>query len=219
MNRKENVCDKFAELISLSENLKIGNAAGQRRNSAHEHGCIAWLASAQNLVHFVLGDSSSPYKDRTDSICSESHGYMIHEAVGSVAAMLRALSTDIDNGLISSIENQTRGVVFSDFLDHARAYAERNQPSESGAISGVVFEDTIRTLCRMHNVEENGVQLDLLISQLSKKGVLSQIKAKRARAAANVRTKATHAQWDEFDRSDVMATIEFTQELISKNFD
>jgi len=29
-----------------------------------------------------------------------------------------------------------------------------------------------------------------------------------------VRTKATHAQWDEFDLSDVSATIDFTNELI-----
>lgn len=57
--------------------------------------------------------------------------------------------------------------------------------------------------------------LDTLISSLTKIDVITVTKAKRARVAADVRTKATHAQWNEFDISDVSATIEITQELIS----
>ena len=111
--------------------------------------------------------------------------------------------SDIENGLISSIEDQTRAIVFDDFLDHAKEYVSRNSKNESGVISGVVFEDALRTICRNHGIKEKGNQLDHLISELSRIGVLNQLKAKRARVAAHVRTKATHAQWDEFDISDV----------------
>jgi hypothetical protein len=34
-----------------------------------------------------------------------------------------------------------------------------------------------------------------------------------------VRTKATHAQWDEFGESDVAATVDITQELINVQLD
>lgn len=68
-----------------------------------------------------------------------------------------------------------------------------------------------------HDVEEKGQQLDMLISELSKREIFNPLKAKRARVAAHVRTKATHAQWDEFDMSDVKATIEFAEELIAGN--
>jgi hypothetical protein len=34
-----------------------------------------------------------------------------------------------------------------------------------------------------------------------------------------VRTKATHAQWDEFDITDVNEAISFTEELLSKHLD
>jgi hypothetical protein len=47
------------------------------------------------------------------------------------------------------------------------------------------------------------VQLDSLIGALTKIGVLTGTKAKRARVAADVRTKATHAQWDDYDIGDV----------------
>ena len=81
-------------------------------------------------------------------------------------------------------------------------------------IVGVVFEDSVRRVCRKHSIEERGVSLDTLISELVKQAVLTELKAKRARAAAGVRTKATHAQWDEFAAGDVEAALAFTRELI-----
>ena len=68
-------------------------------------------------------------------------------------------------------------------------------------------------------IVEKGKQIDELISALSSKGEMSAIKAKRARVAAHVRTKATHAQWDEFEFEDVRATIELTRELIVSKLD
>jgi hypothetical protein len=94
-----------------------------------------------------------------------------------------------------------------------------NVKNEAGVIAGVVFEDTIRRIARDENINDKDCKLDFLISSLTSINLLSQIKAKRARVAANVRTKATHAQWDEFDLDDVRVTIEFTEELISTHLD
>lgn len=58
-----------------------------------------------------------------------------------------------------------------------------------------------------------------MISRLVQAGTLTQIKAKRARVAAHVRTKATHAQWDEFELEDVITAIDFTEELILNNLE
>jgi len=35
-------------------------------------------------------------------------------------------------------------------------------------IAGIVFEDTIRRICRVQEIPENGVALDTLISELTK---------------------------------------------------
>ena len=217
MALEERIRNKFDELISLSATLKLGDEHGQILNDQHSQACKAWLASVHNLAHWVLASSSNPYKTAIDKICSTARGLRIHDSVGAVAAILESLLSDIDNGLIFSIENQTRAVVFDDFLDHAKEYADQNLSNEAGVISGVVFEDALRTICRNHDIEEKGQKLNELISVLSKQGIFNQLKAKRARVAAHVRTKATHAQWDEFDMSDVNATIAFTEELITSN--
>jgi putative aminopeptidase FrvX len=85
----------------------------------------------------------------------------------------------------------------------------------AGVIAGVVFEDTIRRACTKYSIVEKGVQLELLIDQLSKAAQVPSVKTKRAKAAAGVRTKATHAQWDEFDKDDVEATIATTRAFVN----
>ena len=109
--------------------------------------------------------------------------------------------------------------VFDDFLDHAKWYRKNGKTNEAGVIAGVVFEDSVRRCCRKHGIEERGRKLDQLISALEKGGVISGTKAKRARVAAHVRTKATHAQWDEYDESDLQTAIEFTNLFISTHIE
>jgi hypothetical protein len=217
MELKERIENKFRELIAQGNQLKIGSEHGQVRSEDHAYSCKGWLASAQNLVHLVVSSPKNPYQASVDSICSKERGYCIQESVGEVNVILQSLLNDINNGLLASVENQTKALVFDDFLDHAKACAKQDMKSEAGVIAGVVFEDAIRNICRNHGVEESGIKLDQLITELTKLDVISQIKAKRARVAAHVRTKATHAQWDEFEISDVRTTIEFTEELINAN--
>ena len=78
---------------------------------------------------------------------------------------------------------------------------------EAGVIAGVVFEDTIRRIYRDKIADDKDKNLDTLISALSTQNVITGQQSKQARVAAHVRTKATHAQWDEFDLAGVEATI------------
>ena len=217
MKLEERIENKFKELITQGSHLKQGDENGQIRSDDHAYDCKGWLTSAQNLVHLVVSNPKNPYQTSVDSICAIDRGFCIQESVGEVTVILQSLLSDINNGLLSSVENQTKALVFDDFLDHAKAYSKQKMKNESGVISGVVFEDTLRNICRNNGIEESGVKLDQLITELTKLEVITQIKAKRARVATHVRTKATHAQWDEFELSDVKTTIDFTEELINEN--
>ena len=126
---------------------------------------------------------------------------------------------DIENGLLSSVADRARAETFDNFLDHAKEYVKSNRKNEAGVIAGVVFEDSLRRICRKNGKEEKGEKLDSLITALTNADIISQTKAKRARVAGHVRTKATHAQWDEFDIDDVKGAIEFTEEMILAHLD
>ena len=219
MSMEEDIRTRLQQLLGESSHLSQGNENGQCTDPVQMQACSAWLTAAQNLVHLICTDSNAPYRSKADRVALGDHGYMIHEGVGELAAVLTALQNDADLGLLASVADRARAETFDDFLDHADVYLKDSRKNEAGVIAGVVFEDTVRRVCRKSMIEEKGKRIDELISALSSQGQLSAIKAKRARVAAHVRTKATHAQWDEYEVADVRATIEFTRELIVSKLD
>ena len=81
----------------------------------------------------------------------------------------------------------------------------------------MVFEDTIRRIAQNNEIGDG--RLEEIINKLVKSKVFTATKAKRAKSSAHVRTKATHADWEEFDLKDVADTIKFTRELIEAHLD
>ena len=78
----------------------------------------------------------------------------------------------------------------------------------------MVFEDTVRRIYRNKLGEDNGRPLEDLINGLAREEVITGQQSKQAKVGSHVRTKATHAQWEEFDMAGVEATIQFTKTLL-----
>jgi hypothetical protein len=176
--------------------------------------CRAWITTVINAIQVLCPDETSPYRKQADNVSKRETGYTIHHDVNELKSLLKFLLKDIEAGLLISIADRASAETFDDFLEHAVAYLNENRKEQAGVIAGVVFEDSLRRICRKHEIEDKNISLDDLISALTKIGVLTATKAKRARVAAHVRTKATHAQWNEFDISDISPSINFTRELI-----
>jgi len=213
------ILSRLNELIAEGRSMRTGNVYDRVKSQSHAEQCKGWIASALHIVQLIFIDPSSSYRKLTENITSQDYGNGINNAVGEITEILQNVLKDINKGLISSITDQARAEVFDDFLDHAKAYLKAGMKNEAGVIAGVVFEDTLRQVCRKLDIEDRGVKLDALITQLAKIEILTLTKAKRARAAADVRTKATHAQWQEFDNGDVNSAIAFTEELISSHIE
>lgn len=172
------------------------------------HESEGWVASALNVLQLVFPDPTSSHRTRASVMAPASN------KVGKINAILRAALLDIEAGVIATVADAARGEVFDDFLDHADQFLRANRIDRAGVVAGVVFEDTTRRACTKHGIPEKNEDLEQLIIALTKRGLLTDLKAKRARVAAGLRTKATHAQWDEVERSDVEETIKFTREMI-----
>ncbi len=187
-----------------------------------EQDAEGWLTSAAHIVELIIRDPTNAYRMKCLSLVASSQVKIgrregvTKEHVGSMIGVLENLMRDIDAGLIASLADRVRAEVFDEFLDHAEAYHKEGR-KESGVIAGVVFEDTMRRIAQKHRADDP--KIDTIITNLVKKDVFTEVKAKRARAAADVRTKATHARWSEFDLSDVQTCIGFTRELIANHLD
>lgn len=209
--------ERIRDLISQSERLGVGNEHDQCTERGAMDACSAWLTAAQNAVHGLVSSPGSPYRKRVDALVARCGGYTVHKDVTEIAAVLSALLEDLKRGLLCSVAYAAQAELLDDFLDDAERYMKNGRTNEAGVIAGVVFEDSLRKICRKQQIKDKDEKLDNLISQLQQQDTISAGQAKRARAAAHVRTKATHAQWDEICVEDVKAAIVFTRELVDKH--
>ena len=157
---EEKIKARLQQLLDHSTHLSQGNKNGQCTDPTQMQACSAWLTAAQNLVHLICTDPNAPYRSKADRIATREFGYMIHTAVGELAAVLTALQADANLGLLASVADRARAETFDDFLDHADVYLKDQRKNEAGVIAGVVFEDTVRRVCRKNMIVEKGERLD-----------------------------------------------------------
>lgn len=73
------------------------------------------------------------------------------------------------------------------FLDHADQYYKHKRKQDAGTIAGVVFEDMVRRIAKIHDVSDE--HLEDVNNKLAKVGVLTETKEKRAKVASHVKTR------------------------------
>jgi hypothetical protein len=170
---EESVKRRLNHLATESIVLRIGNSNGYAQNDAQRQKCSGWLVSALNLIQVICPSQSNPFRKKAELIVARDSGASINQDVGEFGALLENLGHDIEAGLLTSIADKARAETFDEFLDHGRAYLEEKRKQEAGVICGVVFEDTVRGVCRKHQIVEAGVKLDALITALTKIDVLT----------------------------------------------
>jgi hypothetical protein len=134
----------------------------------------------------------------------------------NTAAILGSLLNDIDGGYLSSLTDKVRVETFDNFLDHAVAYRNQKRKEPASVIAGVVFEDTVRKIYSKKVGPDAGQDLEQIINQLLKHGIITEQQRKELAVPQFVRTKATHANWNAFDLDAVDKTIAFTKVLLKK---
>lgn len=207
----DNVRQKIEDLIRRAPLL---TSDVLDRDTLHTARCVAWLTEALNVVSYAIPSPQSVYRARIENTRLGTNV----QRIANVAEILSALLPDIDAGLLGDLRNQVRAETFDDFLDHAAKYHSEDRKMEAGVIAGVVFEDTIRRIYRDRIADDKGKKLEVVINELTSSSVITGLQSKQAKVAAHVRTKATHAQWDEFDLGGVQQTIQITRQFLSDHF-
>jgi hypothetical protein len=201
---------KIEDLVRRAPNL-VDNARQSTRTLSE---CEGWITEAVNVIELAIPIENNSYRRRIKEMETRKP-IGAPQRVGYMAASLRALLPDIDAGLIADFGNKVRAETFDDFLDHADAYLQEGDKPVAGVLAGVVFEDTIRRICRDKNI--TGDSLVTLIHALARQQVITPQQSKQTEVAVHVRTKATHALWDEYDLDGVAATIQLTRTFLREH--
>lgn len=170
-----------------------------------------WFVAVDHIVSQICRPGTAYYR----ALCDRRPG--VSGTIALIAEMLSVLARlqeDIKAGLIASLAEQARAEALDDLLEQAAAYHKKGNIHGSAVLVAAVFEDAIRNMARIRNLEENGKNLDSLISGLEAEGACSAVASRRWKAVAALRNKALHAHWDEFTHQDVGAAIELVREIV-----
>jgi hypothetical protein len=217
MKAAEAIKDRIDKLTAEVPSLMRVDEYDSLLDSQAKGACIGWIAAALHVVQIACASiPNSGYLTQANDLqkTADAKNYIVHHNVLAMVELLKQLKTDIEDGLLTTVERQVSAETYDDLMDHAEAYLAENRKDPAGVIAGVVFEDTIRRLCRANSINDRGQTLDPLINALAGANHLTKLEAKEARTSAGLRTSATHALWNEFNADQVRTVIAFTHRLV-----
>lgn len=128
---------------------------------------------------------------------------------------LKAVKNDLESGFLDDLASKIEAEIAADYMGQAEQLLGEGQTGKfdhvpAAVMSGAVLEKGLRKLCSQQRppipVTTSGGDhktLNPLIDDLRKAGLFNELKAKQLRAGADIRNKAAHGDFDQFNRGDV----------------
>ena len=215
MRTEERISSRLKELIELGDRVLatrkspprnvIGDARVDQQLAAQ------WAASVEALLVRVFG-ADSPHHRAFKNHTNRHIGYS--DALRA-QGVLRAAADDFAGGYIFALRELVEADVFDDLLEQAEHLLSSRYHAAAAVIAGCVLEDALRKLCNRRSVAVPAKpKLDQMNADLAKAGVYSKLVQKRITALADVRNKAAHGQWTEFNPADVEEMIRAVRRTI-----
>jgi hypothetical protein len=133
-------------------------------------------------------------------------------AVPVLAGVLRALRDDYEAGYLQSIEELIHADLFADFLEMAEELHGKGYKDPAAVITGSVLEEHLRKLASAHAVpiassDGKPRKADSINADLARAGVYNKLVQKQVVAWLDLRNKAAHGDYEEYEATHVDALI------------
>jgi hypothetical protein len=183
----------------------------------------AWKAKCINLADNLLtaGTELSQYLHFRGIEISEGG---VEIGIGYLSGLQNIVSKDLLGNLGMRIEAE----VASDYMAQAEALLGEGIKGShdhvpAAVLSGAVLEKALKTLCTRQsppvpvlNQKNEPKMMNLLIDDLKKAGLYNETKAKQLRAWEGIRNHAAHAEFDQFQKSEVEAMVKGIGEFLAQ---
>jgi hypothetical protein len=150
----------------------------------------------------------------------------LHTHTSSVIGVVKALLDDLNNDYIQSVVELVHADTFSDFLDMAQHLSEAGYKDAAAVIAGSALEAHLRTLCTKSGVSTEtqradgtpqSKKADLINAELSQANVYSKLDQKNITAWLDLRNKAAHGKYSEYQAEQVALQIAAVRDFILRN--
>jgi hypothetical protein len=144
---------------------------------------------------------------------------MTHIMANKVGA-LRALRRDYEAGYLGSVLTLVRAEVFGDFLEMSEHLLEQGYKDPAAVVVGSVLENHLRNLCQNRGVplDVNGKpkKADGMNNDLAAAGAYSKLDQKNVTAWLDLRNKAAHGHYGEYNADQVRGLLGGVREFVAR---
>ena len=137
---------------------------------------------------------------------------------------MAAIKNEIDGGWLTSVKGLITAEVFSDFFEMADHLLSNGYKDAAAVIIGSTLEEHLRQLCIRNSIEttikaDNAAvakKADALNSDLAKADVYNKLDQKMVTAWLDLRNKAAHGQYGEYNKEQVETMLRGVNEFCSR---
>jgi hypothetical protein len=205
------------DLVRVSERLSRDASTARSALGAERVEELRSVATRLgHLVRILSGPGGQHLADlerlQSNKMFSTMHSnYYGH--VSELCGLAKAVQHQLQAGLFANVRGLLQAEVFDDFLEMAQHLLATGYKDPAAAIGGAVLEDALRKRTERDGLpttdaKGKGLTIDPMNVALAKAGVYSTLTQKQVTAWADLRNKAAHAQWDQYDADQVKSLLE-----------
>ena len=205
---------RFAELDELSQELLDESFIPKEEWVEIYHIPYAsfkgWTTRVLNLFQRAFSEKSVHYQQflkHSDS----SQGRVSEFDV--CREIFLAAKDDYEGGYLFNLRGLVKAEVLEDSFEQGSVLLNAGYKDPAAVLSGVALESTLKELCTRHNIPI--AKLDKMNADLYKAGIYNMAKQKQITAWADVRNKAAHGDWDEYNENDVKYFLEGVRQFVA----
>ena len=181
----------------------------------------AYTGSVMSFFKSVL-DCESPYIKEYQNCAQQ---YNLTSVLNGIDILKRILG-DVKEGWLSNLKGLVSAEIFSNFLDMADHLILEGYKDPAAIIIGSVLEEHLRNLCIKNSIaitttDSSGKikakRASAMNDDVAKKGIYNLLEQKSVTTWLDLRNKAAHGKYSEYDLKQVINMHQVVKDFIIRN--
>lgn len=226
MNQK--ICEKIKkeidELVNYGNRLiGIATRSGKSLGSDYITQTSTWVTKIGQIIRNLCPKNSQYLKNYEALLAREQFKYIhsgYYSHICEMSGIINAIKDDFEKGLLVNIRHLLQAEIFADFLEMSEYLLNENYKDAAAVIIGSVLEDSLRKLATANGINiltpnDKYLTLEPLNIELAKNNVYDKLIQKQITSWGDLRNKAAHGRYNEYDRDQVKMMLLFVQKFCS----
>ncbi len=217
----EQITKELEEIIAIGEELIAdASVASDYLGQEKIQEIRSIVARGGQLIEVLYGLNSflfGQFKSVIDIPNFDNIDRYRHEHFAGMIGIFKAVKSNIESGMLINFRNKIRAEIFADFLEMAEQILDDNKDA-AAILLGAVLENSLRKIASAKGIDDqhsNGKPFTInpLNIELARNEIYNALVQKQITSWADLRNKAMHGRFDEYDAGQVKQMLLFVQKF------